>query len=344
MKKNRILGLDIVRTVAIFFVIGVHFFLNTSFYETPVQGNNMFVQLGLRWTFYMCVPLFLLLTGYLQCKKELNKSYYKSLISILAAYVFIGVISIVFKIEVLQQEKSLLEWVMSLFNFTSNAYAWYVEMYVGLFLIIPFLNLIYNNLNDIKKKKILIATLVFLTSVSSFVVGFKINQIDINIVPDYWTIMYPITYYFIGCFIREFKFKVNKVHTLALLLGVLFIETVLSYISIGGGGFNWVFDGFGCLPTLICAVLLFILLYDIDLKNKLLRFLISSISKVSFEMYLFSYIFDNIVYHYIFKQYFQSQQQFLIYIIVTVPLVFILAYIASKIKEYLFAFIKKYRK
>ena len=75
LKRN--LNLDLVRCVAIFFVISVHFLLNTSFYSTVVNGKKMFLLVVLRVIFMSCVPLFMILTGYLMNKKEPTKEYYK---------------------------------------------------------------------------------------------------------------------------------------------------------------------------------------------------------------------------------------------------------------------------
>ena len=67
--ESRNSGIDIVKSIAIIFVICVHFFLNTKFYETNILGSNMFLQVIIRWLTFICVPLFLITTGFLQAKK-----------------------------------------------------------------------------------------------------------------------------------------------------------------------------------------------------------------------------------------------------------------------------------
>lgn len=68
---KRVFGLDLIRFFAIFSVISVHFFLNNGFYTFPVKGGRMFISINLRWLFFSGVPLFLLLTGYLNNKKKI---------------------------------------------------------------------------------------------------------------------------------------------------------------------------------------------------------------------------------------------------------------------------------
>lgn len=81
MKKinTRNITLDIIRLVALLFVISVHFFMNSKFYTVKVSGINMLIMIIFQSLFLVCVPLFLILTGYLQ--KKLEKKYYKGIIN-----------------------------------------------------------------------------------------------------------------------------------------------------------------------------------------------------------------------------------------------------------------------
>lgn len=156
MDGNRKSGLDIIRASAIFFVLSVHFFLNTNFYNTPLVGKSMYLQSFMRMTFIICVPLFLILTGYLQRNKQVTKSYFKNLIPTLVLYFLYSIAAIAFRIVVLRENKSIIQWISSIENFSAISYSWYIEMFIGLFLISPFLNLVYNNLNSNKQKKYLL--------------------------------------------------------------------------------------------------------------------------------------------------------------------------------------------
>ena len=44
-----------------------------------------------------------------------------------------------------------------------NQYSWYVNMYIGLYLLIPFLNLLWNNIEDKSGHFILVVILVIMT-------------------------------------------------------------------------------------------------------------------------------------------------------------------------------------
>ena len=89
--ERRNSSLDILRIVAAFTVLSVHFFLHNGFYSEPVQGMGpiegivnflttgdeaamhgpwMFLAVMLRTFFGVCVPLFMITTGYLMKNKK----------------------------------------------------------------------------------------------------------------------------------------------------------------------------------------------------------------------------------------------------------------------------------
>ena len=228
---KRITGLDIVRAVAILFVISVHFLLNTNFYQMPQKdGYGMIVLSFLRHLLLICVPLFIILTGYLNRNKEPNKEYYKGLKKVLTSYFFIAIICIITRIFYFKEQQSILYWVISPFNFTADGYSWYIEMYIGLYLISPFLNKMYKSLETKKEKELLLLVLIIITSIPSITNGYIIQGIATNIIPDYWINFYPITYYFIGTYIAEYQPKLTMKKSIVYITAVLLVQTAANYI------------------------------------------------------------------------------------------------------------------
>ena len=75
--KERYVGLDIVRVCAILFVIAGHFMvLNTRFYQSDFKGASMIAQGTFLQLFLIGVPLFIILTGYLNSSKSVSCKYY----------------------------------------------------------------------------------------------------------------------------------------------------------------------------------------------------------------------------------------------------------------------------
>lgn len=81
-------GLDAVRAFAIFSVIGGHFFvLYTPFWTTPVSDVSLILQSVANSILGCGVPLFIMLTGYLNVNKTICRTYYSKIWRVLFAYV-----------------------------------------------------------------------------------------------------------------------------------------------------------------------------------------------------------------------------------------------------------------
>ena len=149
--KRRNPAADIIRVLAFFLVVSVHFFLNNGFYSYAVEGNRMYIMTIMRSFFIICVPLFITLSGYLLQRKQLEKSYYKRIGKIIITYILASVFCVVYSILFLEQEFTIKTFILKVLNFSAAPYSWYVEMYIGLFLLIPFLNIVYKLSQPVKK-------------------------------------------------------------------------------------------------------------------------------------------------------------------------------------------------
>ncbi len=289
-KKERILGLDLIKAIAILFVIGVHFFIYTDFYTTNVTGYSMISQVFLRTLFICAVPLFLILMGYFSKDTKYSKSFFKKLVGLLTLYLLYGLIEYV----ILYDAFSIKEFLSKILNFDLSAYVWFVEMYIGLYLLTPFINTLYNNI-DIKMKKYLIIILVCLTFLPStinnkFIEGFAL--------PEFWVTLYPICYFLIGKFIKEYQPKFNKFYLITTLILLLLVETIIEVGQASGSVYTVFFGYRFSLPVMICSVLIFLILYDIKSKKATINKLFMNISIVTFDIYLVSRTVQHFVYPY----------------------------------------------
>lgn len=148
--KTHITGLDVLRALAIASVVGGHFFMNTAFGRTPVDTPSMFMQNAMQYLLTTIgVPLFLMLTGYLNCTKRLTVGYFPKLVRVLVSYVVISVVSYAVLLAVGAEAFSIKGFVNGLGGFNIIRYSWYINMYIGLFLLIPVINIILEKaLND----------------------------------------------------------------------------------------------------------------------------------------------------------------------------------------------------
>lgn len=337
--SQRICGLDLIRVCAIFFVIAGHFFsLNTSFRNVPFTGISMFIQSMMNTIFSVGVPLFIILTGYLNINKTPTKKYYKGMMRVLVAYLFFSIVTILFRIYYLGEELSATKWLLKIFDYSAIPYAWYIEMWIGLALLTPFLNYLWKAIPTIKEKLILIASLFIMTSLPDLC-----NRYGMYIFPAYFAkVSYPLMFYFIGTFIREYQPTIKSWIGLVIIFSMALINPSFNIIVFSGtddiveigGGPGGVF-----YPWI--AIAIFLMLYRRDIKYKPLKQWITHCSMVSLEMYLCCYIFDQIYYPWFKEHFYVTQSQFISWFFVIVPLCFLSSYLTATVYNTLKDLIQK---
>lgn len=303
--KPRFAGIDIVKITACFLVVSIHFFLNSGFYTMPITPRVGTVAIYGRWIAYNSVPLFMITTGFLMKNKKLSGKYYLGAVRVLCIYIVISLICVIFNKCFFHLEYTGWQIIRGLFMYSDAKYAWYVEYYFTIFLLIPFLNAGYQAMETRGKKTALLVTVILLTMISqTFYIGTdRVNQI--RIFPGYFNHCYPIGYYFIGAYIREFPPKRDLIHKIVFviiaLIALFYVSNITLYQSLKNTEKNtawlsWHNDDYGAWPTVVMSTMIFLLLYDIQIKNPRTVRILSTLSNATFAAYLISYIYDAIAY------------------------------------------------
>lgn len=339
---NRLAGLDVIRCVAIFSVIAGHFLvLNTPFRKTIFDASEMFGQ-GLFYLLFCStgVPLFIMMTGYLNTHKvECNRKYYKGMRKVLVSYLLFSVITILLRKYYLHEEISWMGWGLKILDFSAIPYGWYIEMWIGLYLLTPFLNMLYKAIPTQKQKLTLLVTLYALTALPDL-----LNRYGLHLVPGFWQQFFPLTFFFIGSYIREYEPQLRGIKAgmaITAILAICAINPVFNLLFVKGHTMIQIAGGSNGVFGTIVAVLTFILLYKIDIKNIHVKNALARVSLLLLDMYLCCYIFDKIFYPYFIERYFINQAQFGIYFFVIVPLVFIASLLTAQLKEWAFKAVLK---
>ena len=328
--------MDLIRSFAILFVISGHFFvLNTPFRSTTFDGISMFIQALFNPLFQTGVPLFLLLTGYLNTNKTVSKQYYKGCIRVLVAYFFFSIITILFRKYYLHEDLSWLKWILKIFDFSAIPYAWYIEMWIGLFLLTPFLNMMYKAIPTQRQKQILILTLYVMTALPDL-----FNRYGLHLVPGFWASCYPLTFFFAGSYIHEYRPRVDSWKLWLTMLLLCMINPIFNVLFVHNHTLIQVAGGpWGVFGTVV-AIAFFLLFYQTDFRSPVLRKSLTKISLLSLDMYLCCYIFDALVYPYFMERYFVNQSQFGIYFFIIVPILFAGSFVMAWAKDILFRWLK----
>lgn len=346
--KKRDMNADLIRCVATYSVISVHFLLNSGFYSFPTVGTDMYIMSVMRACFMVCVPLFMILTGYLMCQKTLSRGYYKGIWKTVEIYVLASIACLLFKKYAMGYEITPGSALLSILDFSGANYAWYIEMYLGLFLLIPFLNGAYHSLGKWKegaagkrRKQVLILTMISLTMLPKILNNFdlvtegwwaspSISTTYTPLVPGFFTGMYPLTYYFIGAYLKEYGCGVARWKNILLFVLAVFLFGTYNFYRSDGQKFVWASNSTWGGENLITASLLFIFLLHLhpDRWPGWIRRTLTEISRVSLGLYLLSWIFDKIIYAEFMERVPDIADRWKYYPAVA-PLVFVCAFAAS---------------
>ncbi len=316
MAAKRNLNLDLTRCIAVFTVVAVHFFLNSGFYKTPVAGGEMFVSVLLRTLFMVCVPLFLLLTGYLMSGKQVElegrklRGFYGKISSVIIPYVIITVLILLWRVFCSGEELTFKSCLLTLLDYAH--YSWYVEMYIGLYLLIPFLNVMWRNIESPKSQRSLVIVLLITTTLPTLlnIWNFKTEGWWLSpassgayndIIPEWWVIIYPVTYYFIGAYIRrnvDFTKTKASVYLLAFIVSVVAFAAFNFWRSHGDKFVSGSWCGWNGFQNVTTSVLLFMFINSLRLQKvpSAIAKTVELISKLSFGTYMSSYIIDKTIY------------------------------------------------
>lgn len=285
-------ALDIIRCFALFFVISIHFFKHSGFYDTPVHGMAMFFMVLIRSVSMICVPLFLLLTGYLNKSRQLDGKALKKLGTILLTYLLASMVCYGYRVLFVDELFSVFTFLLELFSYNAAPYSWYVAMYIGLSLLAPFCNTLFAGLDKRGRLK-LILVLVFLSSGPSFF------NLILPLSPEYWLCLYPFALYFIGAYIREYPPTWSRGSIALQLAFAVAVTAAFNFKRSYPGTFGYgIINEYNGISQFIMAVLFFCLMQRLDysqLRPGFCRFL-GKISQLVFGAYLVSWVFDTIGY------------------------------------------------
>lgn len=274
--------------------------------------------------------LYMILTGFLCCNKVFGKKFYLGGIKVLLSYVFFSILTILVNVYLFHTGMSWKSGIMGIFSFSTIPYAWYIEMWIGLFILAPFLNLWYRSLPSKRMKIYLIVILMALSALPDF-----FNRYGLYIVPKYWENVYPLGFYFIGCYLREYRPKLSRNLLIFLILFITMLSSTVTLISRHATFIHFIGDRNGIFCALI-AVSIFLIFYNVNIKITTFRNIFKAISLRSLDIFLCSAILDFYIYPLFEEKFYVDQPQYGLFYFIIVPLIFTICFCIASIKRFIF--------
>ena len=347
--SKRIIQLDIIRAIAISFVVLCHC-VETVYMVTSSGWNAVSEQSGLfmisSFTLgRLGVPLFLFLTGALVLQKNISndedvfKFYKKNLIPlIITNTIWIFIYNLFFYIKNDFVDLNIEDLIKEIFFLKQVPFSnmWYMPMIIGIYLVIPFLSKIIKSFSF---KAIL--TLLITIFVTSFIIPFINIWLNINSLESIYSIVdfnffgglygvYIILGYY--SYIKKVKIK-NWIYILIGVVTFGFTVFIQLYSHTNGNNAYFVWYDFPFL--LISALCIFNFLISIKFThfNRVFDRVIIFVSKASLSFFFIHVIILNL-----FKDFFEKINimmpiKVVLLFLITFSICFIISYIISRFRK-----------
>lgn len=329
--KDRNLNLDLIRCLALLMVPWLHGFDHTGVYDSALNSTPGRIMMVGKMLITCAIPLYLLLSGYLCNKKTLSTRYYLGLVRILGIYLLCGIACLLFEQLSGRADRSLAEMVSALLNFNYSDYTWYMLMYFGLFLMIPFLNMAYHGLKTQKQKLVLVTSFFALSILPSLL------NLYFQLYSLWWFRLYPLCYYFTGAYLSEYMPKARPGRYAAALLTFLAAYSVFFYFHYSAEGAALIGVYQDTFPVYILAVLLFVFLFRLPLDTVAnpVAAVLRKVSDLTLPAYLLTWISDSVIYP-MLKAAFPAGPARYPWLLLTVPLSLVSALLMAQLVVWLY--------
>lgn len=197
LKKERDSNFELMRIISMFMIVLWHIIIHGKLIYMTEEATNLIYNL-LLCLFVVHVNSFVLVTGYFQSTSKFSLKKFLKLFFLIWFYrVVIVVLLTSFNLITISNTEIITE----LLPVGSGNY-WFVNCYLVLYLLSPFLNKLVNSLNQSEYRKLLIVSFILFSVISFITNNVTVNNNGSNII--HFCFMYLL-----GAYFKKYKIKDN---------------------------------------------------------------------------------------------------------------------------------------
>ena len=295
MKENvtknneRNVSLDLLKIIGMFLIVCIHLIGVNHLTDISEKGSmNYYVMLVINMIGLIAVPCYLLISGYFLVNSKFN---IKKILKIWAVTLFYSIINYFFYTIVIGKNVGTIEFQKSFFPVLAEGY-WFVSVYVGLYMLFPFLNIIIHKINQNQYKALLLILFIINCVSTTFFPTTKVFGGNYGM-----NIFNAIFLYFVAAYIRLYYKESQKKHGVTKDL-IIFIGSIalLSVILIKLKSINSTSyliraytDQCFSYSNILCflaSVSIFIAFTKIKITNKIAKETVNYFKPLLFSVYL----------------------------------------------------------
>ncbi len=191
--KIRESNYELLRIISMFFIIVWHVIIHSGLEVNSTGATNFFINMLLFLSMFH-VSVFMIITGYYQSKSKFKLRKFLSLLLEIGFYNF--VINTFFYITGIVEYTNV-EYLKSILFYNFSA-LWYIQCYIIVYLLSPFLNRFIASVDRVTLKKLIIV-LLFCFSIFPFLSS------SLTFDTNGFTVYQYVTLYFVGAYIRKYN-------------------------------------------------------------------------------------------------------------------------------------------
>lgn len=332
MKRN--VGLDLLRIIAMIMIVFIHILGKGKFISDDCNSELYQVAYIFENFFIIAVNCYVLITGYFQVDSEFKL---KKIVNIWIKVVFYSISIYIILLLLGQVKFSLSECIKSFFPILTKEY-WFVNSYILLYLLSPFINKLIKQLAKKDYQKLLIILIVAFCILTS-------------ILPSHYTldttggygIIWFIVLYLVGAYIKRYikwnyKNKINLYFYFAISMISYIVYIALNYtFKVLNLDYNVSrLLNYNFITVFLSSIFLFLYFKNLEIKKLKVINIISKVAPLTFAVYIIheQIVLRDILYLDILQlgRFWNNPIQFVIIPITTI-VIFFLSVILEKITQ-----------
>ena len=256
-KGNRNLNIELLRIVAMLLIIIGHSIGHTYILDAiPKNSINYYLVSLLQVISYPATNIYVMISGYLLCEKHFSA---KRIATIWIQVFFYSALLMLVFCLVDRETFSIISFIRAILPISGNQY-WFARVYIGLYLLMPFINKFVLSLNKKSYQAFLLVCFVLFSLWRSFIPFAKTLNSEGGNSIIWFVILYCFAAYLkLYGFPEELTAKKQVVFAIGLLLFSFGSRLAISFISnmfgLGGAGSS-LFTEFTSFPMLLAAWLI----------------------------------------------------------------------------------------
>ena len=328
IEKERQSKFELLRIISMLFIIIGHYILHSGICDLSFDSTfNKYVEFFLKPLANIGVNCFVLISGYFLINSKFKT---KSLIKLIFETFFYSIVIMAIYYFTGTRQINIKETFITTFSGLYGTY-WFITTYLILYLFFPFVN----KMLDVDKKKhifIIILFIILFCAIPTFTLAVNFEN----------QLFYFITLYSIGAYIRKYgvpKLMKHKTITILLSIAIYILACIISLITKNMSA-NFLWCNRDSIFIVLSSILFFMFFYNIKIKNNKI---INTIAGTTFAIYLIHehpFNRDFIWKNFFHTDLFYNEWYFIIMVICTSIVIFIVCSLIDFIRKKITSYIK----